>query len=482
MKINYTVFAERLPATNANGEAAQNHSYYSLYAVDDSGLISDEIGLQVVYVLNNYTLYGVCEDEYFPEEYSFPVTAKCIVSPMQVPRNLRIVEEFTTHNTLKISWDKIANITKYGVYVKNLETGKTWKTDVDKNSYILTNLKPDHTYEIQVASHIQYNFYSELSTSVIGTTLNNYFENINVKTTLSSVQLSWKNIQNAEYYKIYYGVPGDLVELNYSLFGIYEDEASLPASLAFTGSREVTILASSANAINEVTFLSSDLETDTQYLFYIVALDGSGKAITSQDVYATTLALMPAAPDIFSYIIKEITAHSVTIAWSPAARARHYRIHLNNNPEPKIDYIFYPEIKITGLNADTIYTITIVSVNSGGEAAATPFAVRTARGGNTIQPTAPRLIYPNCNQITADFSPSLYWQLPNTQLNIPPRQCDFLVELSNNQDILRPLKFNSKINKAGFSFVVAQPEGSNKTLNYRLQKEIATNNVSASED
>jgi len=482
MRIYYTLFAES-PDGNFSDGVSQvvNHggAYYSLYAFDNSGLISDEIALKVVYVLKKYALYNVHADD-----YSLPATDQCIVSPMQVPRNLRIIQEFTTHNSLKITWDIIQGTTKYAIYVKNLETGDSWVTETDRNSYILVNLKADTSYEIQVASHIQYDFYSELSESVIGTTLLAYFGEVTVDATSDSIQLSWLNVPGAERYRVYYGIPGDLLEMRYSIFGVNDEgEHSDPASLELYASRMVEILASEANEFNVISFLSSDLVPDTQYLFYLVAIDEDGRSITAKDVYAYTLAIMPATPDIFSYIIKEITAHSITIAWSPAARAKHYRIHLNNNPEPYINYIFYPEIKITNLLADTIYTITIVAVNSGGEAAAKPFAVRTAKGDSAFAPSAPRLIYLNCDQITAGFDPSLYWQAPSTKFNIPARDCDFVVEVTNNEDFVRPLwQFNSAYDKTGFSYTKPQPENSNKTHNYRLQKFLATNNKLKADD
>ena len=476
MKIYYTLFAESPSgelSEGVNQSIVQSGAYYSLYAFDNSGLISDEIVLRVVYVLKNYTLYNEHNDE-----FSFPVSDKCIVRPMQVPRNLRILREFTTHDSMKITWDNVEGMVKYGVYVKNLETGVSWKTDVDENNYILTNLRPDNSYEIRVASHIQYDFYSELSEAVIGTTLPGYFGEVDVNVTIDSINLSWENVPGAEYYRVYYGMPGDLLETNYSIFAVNaQGQPSDPVGLELNLSRAFDILASSADEFNRISFTATELDVDTQYLFYLVAVNDGNEPITATSVYATTLAIAPAAPDPFTYIIKEITAHSITIAWSPAARARYYRIHLNNNPEPQINHIFYPEVKINKLLADTIYTITIVSVNSGGETAARPFAVRTAKGEGILSPGAPRPIYPNCDQITAGLDPSFYWRTPNTRSNIPPRNIEFAVEIASNRDFVRPQwNFSSADNKTGFSYSEPQPGGSKTTLNYRMQKTLTTNN------
>lgn len=470
MKIYYTLFAENPQqelSTGVSQSIDQNGAYYSLYAFDNSGLVSDEITVKVVYVLKNYALYGA-----YGNDYSLPVTDKCIVRPIQVPRNLQIANEFTTHNTLKITWEPVEGVTKYGVYVKNLETGVAWKIDVDQNSHILANLKPDNSYEIQVASHVQYDFYSELSAPVIGTTLLSYFSAVSVEPTINSIRLSWQSVPGAAHYRVYYGVPGEFIGASYSVFAIdTAGQVSEPASLEWHESRAWDIFANSETGI--ATFTAIDLSADTQYLFYLVAYDVSNKTLTAQSVYASTLAIAPAMPDIFSYVIKEITAHSVTLAWNTAARAKFYRIHLNNNPEPHIDYIFYPEIKVTGLLADTIYTITVVSVNSGGEVSANPFAIRTAKGQNAIRPSAPRLIYPNCSQITDSADPSLYWQSTSALT----QNSEFIVAVANSQDFSRPLwQFNSERNKAGFSFKSPPDNHGQQTHQYRLQKKVVTNN------
>ena len=62
-------------------------------------------------------------------------------------------------------------------------------------------------------------------------------------------------------------------------------------------------------------------------------------------------------------------------------------------------------------------------------------------------------------------------------MNIPPRDFDFTVEVSNNKDFVRPQwSFNSADNKTGFSYSEPQSEGFKKTLNYKMQKSLATNN------
>lgn len=463
MKINYTIFAQAPDgdySVGTNAEALLAGSNYSLFAIDNSGLVSDEISLSVVYVLNNYSL-----SNWSGNEYSDLVVSKCIVQPMQVPRNVRIIEAYTTHRSMKIEWDPVDNATVYGVYIKDLETGDNWKCDTDKAHYIAAHLRPNNSYEIRVATYIAHGFYSEMSIPVVGHTLLAYFGNIDISATMDSIFLDWEPVLGASYYKIYYGLPGTEIDYSYSLFG-YDTtgQASEPVSISHFD--VVGILTSSTE------FTATGLESGIQYLFYLVAIDDLDRPMTAADVLVRTIALAPDAPDPFTYIIKEITAHSVTIAWSAAARADFYRIHLNNNPEPYIDYIYATEAKIGGLLADTIYTITIVSVNNGGIGAAPPFPVRTARGERAFAPRAPRLIYPNCDLTTAGSTPSFYWQVPGGRVGVRSAEesYDFVLEVADDKDFTQNIRrINSAHSKAGFSYQTAQEAGTKKTVNHRIQ-------------
>ena len=222
-------------------------------------------------------------------------------------------------------------------------------------------------------------------------------------------------------------------------------------------------------------YLAKNLQDDTQYLFYIVAYNSSDMPITATYVFASTLALAPAFSDAFFYTIERITTTSIEVSWEFAVRAHHYRIHINNNPEPHLDFIYQPRAVIKGLSPDTIYTIKIVAVNSGGEAHAPMFSARTARGGSISSSLIPpRLIYPNCSQITTDFTPSLYWQpLPpnSTSFVANDAEHEFSVGISTNQDFTVSESFNSAHSKTGFSYnsPVVDTKDNKTTLNFRTQ-------------
>lgn len=464
MTLHYTLFAQAPDdalSSGVNASVDLQDNYYGLFAQDNAGIVSAVASIQVIYVLNHYALFG----EYLGD-VSLPLVDSCIVSPMQVPRNLRIIEQYTTHRTIKLEWDNLTGIDKYGVYIKNLETGQAWHFDTIHNTYIAINLQPNQIYEFKVAAYIGNGFYSELSQSVVAATLSAFFGEIVANATTTTIDLSWEAVTGASYYKIFFGVPGSSTTTNYSLF-------AMTSTGGLSSSVSIAELDLAAVIVDVTTFSLAGLLPDQQFYFYLIAYDDQDIPLTAASTYVATLAEQPDAPDVFAYIIKEITATSITIAWTMAARAHYCRIHLNNNPEAYADFIYNSEFKITSLRPDTIYTITIVAVNTGGENAAPPFAVRTAKvSTNLLAPDAPRLIYPNCSQITTASKPSLYWQIPDNNTNVA---YEFIAEIANNTDFIAPLVANSGHSKTGFSFTTTVSpiqQDNQPSVSYTTQSEL----------
>jgi len=466
MRLHYTLFAQS-PSGNLSGGTAATvnaqEANYSLFSLDNSGQISDTTSIKILYVLNNYTLYSS-----HLGEFSVPLSDSCIVSPMQVPRNLRIVERYTTHKTIKLEWDAIEGIHRYAIYVRNLETSEAWKFESIESSYIALNLRPNNLYEFKVAAHIQYDFFSETSLPVVASTLASYFGNINVSATTTSIQLDWANVAGTAYYIVYPGIPGISINQNYSLFAYDSSgQSSLPLSAQITDLNGIVT--------TDPSYLAENLQNDSQHLFYIVAYDLSDMPLTAAYVFASTLAIAPAFADTFSYTIENITTKSIEVSWDFAIRAHFYRIHLNNNPMPYLNFIYQPKALIKGLSPDTIYTIKIIAVNSGGESSAPIFSARTAIGSSENEPLLPpRLLYPNCSQITTDFVPSLYWQplqSSNTAFINSSEGEEFAVSISTNQDFTNFETFNSAHSKTGFSYEqpVVDTKDNKSALSFKTQ-------------
>ena len=154
MRLHYTLFAQNPSGDLSDGlEATVNaqEANYGLFSIDNSGQVSDAVSIKIIYVLNNYTLYGN-----YLGEFSTPLSDSCIVAPMQVPRNLRVVEQYTTHKTIKLKWDAIEGIERYAIYVRDLETSEAWNLNLPRHLILLLtcaqtacmNSKLQHTYNM----------------------------------------------------------------------------------------------------------------------------------------------------------------------------------------------------------------------------------------------------------------------------------------------------------------------------------------------
>ena len=151
---------------------------------------------------NGTTVYG--------NEVTFNTLPDDTPEPCNTPTGLTVGE--VTHESIAISWDADANVNSWNIQYRPVG-GTLSSATANTNSYVITGLNPETTYQIQVQADCGDGNVSDWTTAVTATTLtgiNNYLLNsislypnpandvINVQCTMNNVQ-----IESIEVFDVY---------------------------------------------------------------------------------------------------------------------------------------------------------------------------------------------------------------------------------------------------------------------------------------
>lgn len=242
----------------------------------------------------------------------------------------------TTDKTATLSWNAVPNAVYYHLYVNGNLT-----TTTDTTTYTLSNLTSETSYSIQVAATTAGPGYmGDLSTAVTATTQAPAPvgpvtpANLNTTANENSITLTWDSAAGADSYKVFQN--GSLV-----------------------------------TTVTGTSYTFENLGANKTYTLGVVAYD----SVSGQESAAATISGLT-APFAPIDLTTGVTDKSITLYWAPVTGATSYTVTLNGttvNTTGDTSYTF------TGLNADTLYTLGVSSVNAGGTSTASTIKATTAK-------------------------------------------------------------------------------------------------------
>lgn len=230
-----------------------------------------------------------------------------------VPKNLKATNLV---NAIKLTWTLNNDDTDFyyiyqnGIKIAEIEQGI--------NEYIVTdNLIPDQNYSFQISA-VNIEGESNKSNVVFGKALLPEIE----------PELSYENLK-AESLRLIW----DNVAPNYEIFK--DNELYAQTHLNFMN--------------------ITNLEPNTTYEFYVIAIDKYGRKVKSNTIKVTTETPLPKVPDIK---FKDITHDSFKIEWSNDAYSNGFSIYLDGI---FIERITENQYHFSSLEPNTVYSVRVVS-------------------------------------------------------------------------------------------------------------------------
>ena len=157
--------------------------------------------------------------------------------------------------------------------------------------------------------------------------------------TTKTIHLTWKPVANATMYRI------------------------LRSESSASGYKEIVCL-------SETNLIDSNLISDKNYYYKVVAINGVGESLPSQFTRGKTeyeIISAPAIPANFRCTVK--TSNSVTLAWDTSARATSYILQYKKTTDAEWVNVFLStetSATITGLTVGTDYNFRVQATNSIG--------------------------------------------------------------------------------------------------------------------
>lgn len=259
---------------------------------------------------------------------------------LEVPTNLQAIDITATNATL--SWDAVANATKYQVRWWGVNDGEYYNTDeTTETSYALTGLHPNIYYTWTVQALGDGTRYTDSERTAEEGFTTTEFQQLPAPTGLqvtdlqpTTATLSWEAVPNASGYTVYYMGENDT---------------------EFTDSH-----------IQETTYTFTGLTPETYYLCYVIA-EGDNKQYSnspqSEDLDFTTPALqqLPTPTNVRTFNEKP---HSVVFLWDDVEHAVGYTItykELATGTTQTINVQESYSYTLENLKENTAYSWTIIA-------------------------------------------------------------------------------------------------------------------------
>jgi len=309
-------------------------------------------------------------------------TANTTTNPSLPAAPSDLVSVTKTDTTIAISWNGVSGATGYHVYAGTTAGNLTLRGSPTTTSYLIEGLTPNTTYYIAVSAENEAGE-GEKSAPITVTT------NQSVKPatpsglatgviTENSIAVSWNSVGGVSGYKVFAGTTIDDMELRGSPTG---------TSFTITG-----------------------LTANTTYWIAVSALTASSESEQSASVNAITIPVAPAG-----LAAGTITSNSITVSWTPISGISYtvYAGTSSENMTQRGTTSWDNSFTITGLQANTVYYITISATNASGESSkSSPITATTklpAPSGLTANPiTASNTIQLSWNALVGAASYNVY--------------------------------------------------------------------------
>ena len=139
-----------------------------------------------------------------------------VTKPLQTLAQPKITSLRTTHKTMTLAWNAVANADSYAVYYKTYGAASEERALVDAhtNSYTITGLSPDTKYYVRIVAQgdkVRTADSKSSATSLAATTLAPQLAaptNVKATTTAFTIAITWKAVNNATGYEIVYNMVG----------------------------------------------------------------------------------------------------------------------------------------------------------------------------------------------------------------------------------------------------------------------------------
>ena len=282
-------------------------------------------------------------------EYTVDIIDTTPAVKPSAPQNLKVTD--LTETGFKLSWDAVEGAVKYLVF--DPATEPSTAKYVTENYYVFSNLKVETEYTIKVLAVGEGEMNSD-STEITVKTLGEApaaptgftVENI----TSTGFKLLWNAAANADEYDVYI---------------VSED------SEKFVGTTKDTY------------YTFSDLTPGQNYSIKVVAKNEYNKA--SATASARTA---PAVPGNLK--ASNVTQTGFSLDWDDVSSASNYRITVKGNGDTKTIETTESKCSVTGLSANTKYTVTVVAEDEEGLVSdSANIEVTTDKASTGTKPSAP---------------------------------------------------------------------------------------------
>ena len=282
-------------------------------------------------------------------EYTVDIIDTTPAVKPSAPQNLKVTD--LTETGFKLSWDAVEGAVKYLVFDPTTEPSTA--KYVTENYYVFSNLKVETEYTIKVLAVGEGGMNSD-STEITVKTLGEApaaptdfkVENI----TSTGFKLLWNAAANADEYDVYI---------------VSED------SEKFVGTTKDTY------------YTFSDLTPGQNYSIKVVAKNEYNEA--SATASARTA---PAVPGNLK--ASNVTQTGFSLDWDDVSSASNYRITVKGNGDTKTIETTESKCSVTGLSANTKYTVTVVAEDEEGLVSdSANIEVTTDKASTGTKPSAP---------------------------------------------------------------------------------------------
>ena len=292
--------------------------------------------------------------------WSDVVQAATFPNPPETPV---ITETSTIQSAITINWNAVDKATGYEIDAD----GKTISTGIN-TTYTDEGLNPDsiHKYRIRAINEggsSAWSAYKEIST------LSNppeIPENLTGKPTMKTITLEWKAAERAEGYEL--EVDGRIVQ------------------------------------VETITYLHSELLTNTNHRYRIRAYNKGGKSQWSEPVTVTTWPDIPSAP---TNIIATAEQNSITLTWYSSPYAESYDIQIDGKDTVNTKETSYTNESLTAGTKHS-YKLRAINISGNGEWS-NPIEISTLPQED-ISSTTGAAIVANVAAIVTNKTVTIAWQ------------------------------------------------------------------------
>lgn len=275
-----------------------------------------------------YTVRCITEDgKHFASGYDFKGTKLTYIAAPEISKTESV------NSGEKLTWNKVKGAEKYRVYFKN---GKKWSRigDTTSTSLVHKNVVSgrSYTYTVRCISGNAKSFTSDFNhngteTTYIGTPQISNIESVN-----GGVKLSWKSVNGAEMYRVYY-----------------------------KGRNGWTKLVDTT----ETACVDSDVLSGNHYTYTVRCISNDARKHQSgYDKNGKSLKYI-AAPKVTK---TDVTYNSVNLKWNKVKGAEKYRVYRRNgNTWKRIADTTSTSVTDKNLSAEKSYTYTVRCITANGK-------------------------------------------------------------------------------------------------------------------